>query len=173
MIASCESIREQTEAVNGYYNVDSLITAAAEKSIGNGESLTIVKEVSIDGETEEKSLNLGKAELETELRLFRELDLNQPALLYSYDRSKQNNIISYRLKNAEEQTGIISLDISEDGEKKLIEGVFKEDNPIYYTNRRLRLTIENGKLSSYGMTGKQKMILKDTIHYSMKGTITN
>ncbi|MGB3463714.1 MAG: hypothetical protein WBA74_00515 [Cyclobacteriaceae bacterium] len=171
ILYSCESIQEQTPTVSGYYNVDSLITASIGERLGTGGEVQVSKEVSIDGEIENKSLTLDKNGLEKELRLFREMDLNELALLYSYDKERDAGMISYRLKNSENQTGIISLKITDEGSSKKIESVFNENNPIYYTNRRLKLTIENGKLDSYEMTGKQKMILKDTIHYSMKGTI--
>ena len=172
-VIACENIPKETETVKRYFDVDSLISGAIQKTLQNKDSLQINKIVEIDGEEEQKNFYLNREGLENEMRLFRIMNLNNPALAFSYNSEESDNRLGYRLKTTENQTGIISLSVTKKENAQVLEALFSEQNQIYYTSRQLTLMIENGKIQSFEMTGKQKMVFKDTIHYSMKGIITN
>lgn len=173
LLFSCEGIQKEAQTVNRYYDVDSLITSAIAKSLPEDKVLKVSKEVEIDGEKESKEFSYDSIALENELRLFRQMDINEPAFAFSYDEEKGEGMIRYQLKSKEKQTGITKLSVTKNANQQVIEGLFSENNQIYYTSRKLKLRIENGMIKSYEMAGKQKMMLKDTIYYSMKGIIIN
>ncbi|MEL6558055.1 MAG: hypothetical protein AAFQ94_07715 [Bacteroidota bacterium] len=172
-VVACENVPKETQTVKRYFDVDSLISGTIQKTLQNKDSLQINKIVEIDGEEEQKSFYLDQEGLENEMRLFSIMDLNNPALAFSYDSQESDGRMDYRLKATENQTGIISLSVTKKGNAQILEALFSENNPIYYTSRQLKLRVENGTIQSFEMTGKQKMVFKDTIHYSMKGIITN
>lgn len=172
-VVACEDIPKETQTVKRYYDVDSLISGAIQKTLQNKDSVQINKIVKIDGEEEQKNFYLTQEGLENEMRLFSIMDINNPALAFAYDSEESDSELNYYLKANENQTGIISLSVTKKENAQVLEALFSENNQIYYTSRRLKLGVGNGTIQSFEMTGKQKMVFKDTIYYSMKGIITN
>lgn len=173
LLASCENLPKEAQTVNRYFDVDSLILAAIENTLQIKDSLQINKTVEIDGEKEQKTLYLDQQGLNNEMILFRSLDINNPASAFAYKSEEKDGQLIYLLKDNEKQTGIIRLSVTKKANGHIVEGLFNENNQIYYTSRQLKLEVENGTIQSFEMTGKQKMVFKDTINYSMKGIITN
>ena len=172
-MVACENIPKETQTVSRYFDVDSLISVAIQNSMEAKDSLQVNKLVEIDHKTEQKTLFLDRQGLEDEMRLFRIMDINSPTTAFAYESEEEAGKVIYHLKENEEQTGIVRLSVTKNAGGQIVEGLFNENNQIYYTSRQLKLEIENGTIRSYEMTGKQKMFFKDTIYYSMKGIITN
>lgn len=159
------------EKPSSYYNIDSLLTASLNASLEPTGKVRVNKQVGIDEETETAELEMDSAALAKEIGLFRMLDINQPSLTFSYDEIKENGVLTYRLKEREKQEGILRVSIIDEASKTTIKGQFAEQNSLYYTERALEVVITNGKLSAYNMEGLQKMALKDTVKYTLKGVV--
>jgi len=172
LISCVEQVREN-QTVNRYYDVDSLLSSTATAALKVKGIISVQKEVSIDGKQERQTIQLDTTDLNKELEIFRILDINKSSLAFSYEEKKKENEISYQLKSTEKQVGIISLNVTQNEDWQEVSGVFLENNSLYYTSRMFKFNVENGLLKSYEFAGTQKMMFKDTIHYSMKGEIIN
>ena len=163
--------RQITQKPSSYYNIDSLLTASVEACLQEAATVTVDKQVTIDGEVEEKTLTMDSAALAEEVEFFRMLDINQPNLTFSYDATVSDDVIAYNLKAREEQEGITYLNIRTKNDQVIVDGEFVEKNSLYYTNRKMRIGITAGCLKYYQVAGKQKMTFKDTVNYTLKGAI--
>lgn len=173
------------ETAGSFYDIDSLI----DQQVANLVRLQPVleKEAEINGEQEVVRLeNADSAAWARELDIFRQLDLNAKSLnagRYKVttglkDGASNLSIIEYA---ATEDLPLSQVRIYYQGNPKRvrrIEGKFrsKETNRLYSSGRYLSMELIDIKsramLSQYRVTGGQKMILGDTVSYTIMGAVT-
>jgi hypothetical protein len=161
-----------------YIDLDSLINRQVIE-LGKVQS-TISKKSVINGKEDESSFVADSLKLSNELDVFRQLDLiNKPLYRNSYDVSdgekdtKSNLLIrSYTARSASPVPFVKLYYRSTPRELKKIESVFHEENTLYDTRRTLLLEFDDSSgsplLSGYQLHGTQKMILNDTVNFSVK-----
>lgn len=172
-LGACDPGVERVETT--YFNVDSLLNEQLQ--LLSNLNPTLNKLANIDGKTEERSLKLDSAGWAGELNIFYQSDINVPELIGSYEKKilqdNETKIISY-VALEPKNVGIEYLKlIYFSGELINIESLFTERNYLYLTRRKLSMDFEPGSngdllLKRYIIDGKQKMILKDTIHYQIQ-----
>ncbi|SHL64363.1 hypothetical protein [Hymenobacter psychrotolerans] len=112
-----------------------------------------------------------------ELQIFYQADINKPALrgAYSIANSASNDSVggarTYTLK-AGSEAPVASLAVSKTGEAsdatQEVAALIRQDNPLFFSQKRLRLRTVDGTLTSYSVQGVQKLVFFDTVRYSVQ-----
>ena len=109
-----------------------------------------------------------------ELQLFYQTDINKPALrgTYTIDSVTQANGLvrrTYRRKagvdNLVERLTVVSA-ATAPAEAQEITATLSQDNPLFFSQKRVLLHAANGRLTDYQVVGVQKLVLFDTLRYS-------
>lgn len=164
---------------NEYFDLKGLI--AEQINLLDSLNPTIQKEAIINGEAEVKTLQFDSAAWARELDLFIQADINKPNLRGSFEVNEENipeqdtNVKIYAAKD-QKAIGIEYLKVTrQEGNLTRIETLYTETNALYNTFRKLELffdTAGNGsRLSAYRVEGRQKMVLKDTVFYTISAEI--
>ena len=182
ILSSCNS-NTSGKIVGEYYNLDSLLNTQI--NMLSAGQMRVSKKATLDGEKEEIIKILSKEQWENELKLFRDADMNVPSLSGVYtcncgiSDEKSNLLLNEYIPEYDDANILIRLfriyyfeEISQ-VRKILIEE--KEENELYFSSRSLVMNFESSRngmiLSSYSITGFQKLLLKDTVSYFIEGRI--
>lgn len=137
----------------------------------------------ISGKEESQVLRKDSAAWAETLKLYAEADLNKPVLRDQYvvsDSSLEDSDLQlkfYRAKRPDKVDIPYVKVFYQDSLSAVrrVEAFFREENPLYSTQRSMSLRFEehgeNVRLAEYVTTGKQKMILRDSIMYRNEGRI--
>jgi len=159
-----------------YTDFDSLINIQVQGLLYA--KVTINKTSFINGNSDSTSFVPDSLKLANELDIFRQIDLiNKPLYLRAYEikegekDTKSNLLIRSYTTRLPSPVPFVKFYFTPSGrELKKIETVFHEENTLYSTKRNLILKFEdNGSrlLSGYHVEGVQKMILSDTVSFSV------
>lgn len=180
VLYSCENKRSETRY---YFAIDSVLHDQVQYLTVSRATLT--KKASIGGENEAKVF-VPKDTLawSHQLDAFAGLnEINKPANAGKYRIEKgrsdiNSNLLIYSIESTEnlpvEYLKVYYLDNLSNIRK--IEGFYHEESSLLKSSRQLLMEFQsiNNKivLTSYSVTGGQKMPLGDTVQYSVTGTIT-
>ncbi len=179
-ILSCtDPVERETDGLK-YYDLNGLIDG---QLLWLRESNPKIKKTAIlNGIPESSSMRLDSAQWARELKIFRDADLNKPRLSQEYkvveDLSEPTSNLKIRLYEAinKKMMTVEYLKIfyveKEDDLRKL-EASVKEKNSLFSSKKMLFMTFEddeNGsiKITHYKIEGQQKMILMDTVRFSLE-----
>lgn len=139
------------------------------------------KKTVIDGIEESDQLKMDSISWARELEIFIQSDINKPVLQDSYAISEteegNQKIKIFEAKN-KEKLGVEYLKIYYDGDiLKKVESLYKEKNTLYNSQRKMIMNFEAKAddipiLASYTVEGKQKMILKDSIYFEVRASLS-
>ncbi len=170
-IFSCTQQSAKRE-INAYFDIDSLFMEQTYLLAG----VPFSKSAVIDGKSETGHVTFDTTAWQKELAMYIGLDINKAALVGAYESSEEvtpaGKSVSYQLKQAND-AGVqwIQLNQNKDGLVTGLEALFREENALYQNQRKLSATfnIENGKsvLQTYRIEGYQKILLKDTVNYTI------
>lgn len=175
---------KQSETVydKPYFDFDSLITRQQQALLATQATLT--KIVTLDSTKEEITFVADSLVLYKELDVFKQLDIiNKPGFKDKYkisdgEKDPRSNLTIRRYEALETNSPVpFILFYYQKDFKQLykIESVYREDNTLYGTTRHLLLEFDDTSgsplLNNYRLTGVQKMILSDTISFSVEGTL--
>ncbi len=165
--AGCDhSVRKVS--VDAYFSMDSLLDAQLISSNG---SVRAEKRVLLDGKEEVQSVTFDSSDWANELKIFRDFELNKANYVGAYQVTEGESFTRYDLKKGEKSpVEYLKLELKEESVAS-IEGEFLEDRAIYQHQRKIKLYLEDKKISHYEVTGFQKMISKDTIKYAITSEV--
>ncbi len=178
LLASCNKSNLKYE--KSYFDFDSLISSQSVALVKAGTLLS--KSVSLNGKQDQSSIQTDSTLMAHELEVFRQLDvINKPLYKSAYvilggDKDSRSNlrIRTYKSKNPSPVPFITFYYLNDWKHLKKIESVYQEDNTLYSTERHLQLEFDDRAgiplLSRYNVTGKQKMILSDSVLFSIEGS---
>lgn len=184
ILACCIGACEQRGKYDqGYYPVDSLVTAQI-RFLTNAKA-SATKFAKLGEKEETKTIHpIDSTGWIDELDIFRELrTLNKPINkgAYKVEDGLPDNKSNLKIKTivTDKELPVRSMKIYYYGQPeniKRIEAQFNEVNSLYSSSRFLIMNFQdlNNKpvLSSYSVTGGQKMFLGDTVIFSIKGIVT-
>lgn len=176
MLAGCsvDSTRPG-EDVQVYYDLKGLVRRQVTllDSIGP----TVSKAAEINSQHERVTFKPDSAEWAAELDPLLRLDLNEPHLTDLYDIEVQGNGLQYKSRNPHE-TRVDLLRIVQSPETDILEAVYAtigDANPLFSMHRNIyfvfSLKAGHPALTSYSISGWQKMLLLDTNHISVESSI--
>jgi len=174
--------RQQVVKEKRYLNVDSLVSSQIDYLNHSKASLT--KEAAIGDKTSVSTTLPDSTLWSHELDVFRQLDLiNRPTYRDAYlvtDRlkdAKSNLLIkSYEAKAGSPVPYLRLYYMETPLRLKRLEALYQETNSLYNSQRKLTMYFEGepGKpyLKSYSIEGDQKLMLSDSVHYTIRAEIT-
>jgi hypothetical protein len=176
LLSACNRTSQEYDKV--YFDFDSLINVQAAELL-KAQS-TISKKSIINGKQDDSSFIPDSLNLANELDVFRQLDLiNKPLYRNSYEirdgeKDTRSNLLirTYTAKSPSPVSFVKFYYRSSPRDLKKIESVFHEENTLYDTKRNLLLEFDDISgtplLSGYELSGTQKMILNDTVNFSVR-----
>ncbi len=108
-----------------------------------------------------------------ELDIIRSADLNKSSYTNSYIKTEEKGVLIYTLKPDEflpVKSQIIS--VLENGDVK-IEINLATNNYLYDSEKKAEMLIENDRLKSYQISGRQKLFIGKVSNYNIKGEVHN
>lgn len=177
---SCENKSSDTRF---YYSLDSLLDNQVHHL--SQSKATLFKKASIGEKEEERSfVPRDTSAWQFELDVFAQLnDINKPTNVGKYrtDRAVKDiasNLLIYTIESTE-RLPVSFLKVYYLGHLsniRKIEGLYHEESSLLKSTRHLSMEFQNINnkivLTSYSMKGGQKMLLGDSVQFSVHGTIT-
>lgn len=161
-----------------YFDMEGLV--GQQINILNELNPELKKIASINGVNEEQVSRFDSAGWASELNIFLEADINKPKLTGNYETKVFNEdnktIVLYKaLDPGDVQVEFLKI-IYTDEKLSKIESQYIEKNMLYSTRRNLQMNFLTDKpgepvLADYKIQGKQKMMMKDTIHYFIESSV--
>jgi hypothetical protein len=176
LLFSCNRTNQQYD--KPYFDFDSLVQAQVAELVKARS--TIKKKSVINGKADDSSYVPDSVKIANELDVFRQLDLiNKPLYKSMYEIRdgekdiKSNLLVRTYLAKIPSPVPFVKFYYQPSPPiLKKIESVFQEHNPLLDTRRTLMLAFDDGNgsvlISGYQMSGTQKMILNDTVHFSVE-----
>ncbi|MCC2545628.1 hypothetical protein LJY25_04165 [Hymenobacter sp. BT175] len=156
-----------------YYDVKGFLDAEVKTLLA--ERATAEKKVTLrDGQTE--TVKVAPVAWDKELQLFYQADINKPALRGSYELGNQSRPETpwfYWQRKADVDAPVERLTVVPSGADtlrgpiELLTAVIKQDNPLYYAQKTLTLHARQGRIYAYEVKGVQKLVLFDSVRYSV------
>ncbi len=182
LFTACENQHSATR----YYPVDSLVEAQVFYLYESNAKLT--KTATIGANHEQTTTAKDTTGWRHELAVFAQLDdINRPsnAAMYNVETASPDvtsNLLVYALEAKDDPDHPIPVMLfkvyylgSRENIRK-IEGLYREENSLLTSSRRLSMNFENINnkivLTSYSVAGSQKMLMGDSVQYSVTGMIT-
>lgn len=175
VLSGCDRANQKYD--KAYFDFDSLINVQVAGLLRAQSSIS--KKSMINGKQDESSFVPDSLKLAYELDVFRQLDIiNKPLYRSAYEvkdgekDTKSNLLIrSYTAKTPSPVHVVRFYYHSSTKDIRKIESVFQEENTLYDTRRNLFMEFEDSTGSSllkgYQLSGTQKMILSDTVNFSV------
>jgi len=179
-ILSCTDPVERESDGLKYYDLNGLIDQQLVWLIELNPKIR--KTAVLNGIPESSSMHLDSVQWARELKIFRDADLNKSRLRQEYriveDLSEPTSNLKIRLYQAinTEMTEVEYLKIfyvEEEDDLRKLEASVREKNALFSSKKMLYMTFEdngNGsiKIIHFKIEGKQKMILMDTVKFSLE-----
>ena len=159
-----------------YFDFDSLVNTQIKKFETRKDS--IQKTSALDGKYDISSFKIDSTHLAHEWDVFRQLDwINKPIYKGNYEiiekpDAKSNLIIRSYVAKVKSPVPFIHFYFKNDFKNlKKIESQYEEQNALYYTNRKLSIYFDENLIHQYSIEGSQKLILSDSVKFSITGRI--
>jgi hypothetical protein len=155
--------------VETYYDLDSLLDI--QYSLLKDSDLRVSKYSSVNSSEDTVVISPDSTQWQNELSVYRKANINKPLLRGKYEVirkvEKEDSLIRYSALQPEDMyVKELMVNFSR-GELVGLEATVADENPVYGAQRHLQMWFksENDRpmLERYSITGKQKMILKDTV----------
>ena len=140
----------------------------------NRQQPVVEKQVRLrDGKAE--TTRVTKTDWSKELQIFYQADINKPALRGAYEVESTNQAdnpsTTYKKKPAVEAS-VRELIVSKGTDfPEAITATIIQDNPLFYSEKKIQLRASSKGLQSYSVEGIQKLIMFDTVRYTVRTRI--
>ncbi|RZL07179.1 MAG: hypothetical protein EOO62_17520 [Hymenobacter sp.] len=136
----------------------------------------VEKQVSLrNGATE--TVRVPQVKWADELQIFYQADINKAALRGAYaidSASVPGGAVrrTYRLLPGHDNAPVLRLDVtSTAGQPQQIQAILRQDNTLFFGQKDLRLSLQNGQLRQYSASGVQKLVLFDSLRYRSQARV--
>ncbi|MEQ8470105.1 MAG: hypothetical protein RIC35_02925 [Marinoscillum sp.] len=166
---SCDQFEKSDRKLDAYFDLDSLLDSQVQ--LLSDQKAEVMKTVIMDGTVETQRSTPDTTGWKDEFKIIRDFNLNKPYYVGAYYKKTLDDGVRYV-----EEEGV-KVPVSEfiikstDGALEKINATYFEDKTIYQHKRVLELNFAEDKLTAYRISGFQKMVLKDTIFYTISGEI--
>lgn len=179
-LSSCETKRSNTKY---YYALDSVLSEQIQYLTLS--HATLSKKASLDGREESTSfIPKDTTRWKYEFDVFAEFnDINKPANVGKYliahgVKDVNSNLLIYTIESTE-RLPVVFLKVyylNNLSNIRRIEGLYREESSLLKSSRKVSMEFQNIDnkivLTSYSITGGQKMLLGDTVQFSVNGMVT-
>ncbi len=167
LFAGCQKIKPEQVSIPEYPDLRKLHVYQAQLL----HTSTLLKTVELDDKREEKSFSMDSTKWLEELAFMKELNPNLPEYVGVFAIEKNDNEMTLTLKKDEK--GILKeLNVSKAKDQfKRISGIIHEDKDVYSHHKEITVSFNNSTVKSYEITGYQKILLMDTVRFTIVGTV--
>jgi hypothetical protein len=176
LLAACggptEDATMRTNPANrkpGYFDVKGFLDAQVAQL--SQQQPAVEKQVQLrNGQTE--TTRVVKTDWSKELQIFYQADINKPALRGAYEVTNINSKQQY-LRKPGTDASVVALAVGTSSNQpkaapETLAAVIQQDNALFYSEKKLLLTMRNGQLTEYEVYGVQKLAFFDTVRYSVR-----
>lgn len=155
--------------VGPYFDVRGLLDAQVRQLAARRPGA--IKHASLRGSAPE-TVQVPQVKWADELQIFYQADINKAALrgVYRLDSATEAGGAvrrTYTAQPGRENAPVARLSVlSQGGQPQEVEATLRQDNPLFFGKKELHLTLQQGQLRSYSVSGTQKLVLFDTLRYS-------
>ncbi|GAA3938618.1 hypothetical protein [Hymenobacter algoricola] len=151
-----------------YFDVKGLLDA--QTALLTRQNPAVEKQVQLRGGAQETA-RVAHVDWSKELQVFYQADINKTALLGAYAALppeptaaglRQTYVRKPGIEHAVEQLAVVS----DRAGVREVTATLSQDNPLFFSQKKLVLSYEAGRLRSYRVRGLQKLVLFDTLRYS-------
>ncbi len=128
------------------------------------------KSVFISGQTESMTLSPDSTGWVDQFDLLTDFSPSIPAYVGAFVVSKTEQEESYKIKE-NQRSPLKSFSIRENAGEKIITAELLENKGIYTDYKQMKIILRNELLEAYSISGYQKMMLKDTIRYTIEAKV--
>lgn len=152
-----------------YFDVRGLLDAQVRQLTASHPG--VEKRVSLRGGAPETA-RVPQVKWADELQIFYQADINKAALRGAYavdSASLPGGAVrrTYRLLPGHDNAPVLRLDVTSlASQPQEVAATLRQDNTLFFGQKALRLSLQNGRLSQYSVGGAQKLVLFDTLRYS-------
>ncbi len=167
VLCGCQNLRPEEIALPNYPDLEALYSMQY-KALGSSK---LEKEISLDGAHEVKAFAMDTSKWKEELAFLKEINPKKPEYVGTYQRVKEGS--SERLTLIDGENSILkNLSIEYTAEEyRSIAAVIHEDKDVYVHHRTIDISFEEGRISNWSIEGYQKIMLKDTIWFTISGKV--
>lgn len=153
-----------------YFDVKGLVEGQIQQLTARKAAVT--KQVSLRGGAPETAV-VPTVKWADELQLFLQADINKAALrgAYAVDSGRVSEA-GVQQRRYTRRPGFDNATVEElivqtkAGQAVAISARIKQQNALFLAQKQLRMRLVDGQLSDYGVSGTQKLVLFDTLHYA-------
>ncbi|MBT9392921.1 hypothetical protein KLP40_07090 [Hymenobacter sp. NST-14] len=176
LLAACgpgEPAPDPAARRTAYFDVPGLLKAQSSRL--DQRRPVVEKQVLLrDGQLE--TTRVAQTDWTKELQIFQQADINKPALrgLYAVDSvALPGGTLrrTYRRRPGTDHPVEQLSVLSQGAQVQELTATVAQDNPLVYSAKQLEMHYQNGLLATYRVTGVQKLILFDSVHYAVRGTV--
>ncbi|MDO7885478.1 hypothetical protein [Hymenobacter cheonanensis] len=156
-------------ATGAYFDVRGLLDAQVRQLVASHPS--VEKRVSLRGNAPE-TVRVPQVKWADELQIFYQADINKAALRGAYavdSASLPGGAVrhTYRLRPGHDNAPVLRLDVTGPASQpQEVAATLRQDNTLFFGQKTLQLSLRNGRLSQYRVSGVQKLVLFDTLRYN-------
>jgi len=175
---ACETaVREKP--INEYYDVESLIDR--QSKLLTELQPKVEKSIEVDGKKEKDTLEFDSLGWKNELEVFKLADINKPTLFDAYEATEEKTSDGkiWRYTTEKPSLGIEYLYVyfDNDSSVKKLEARYHENNALYISERNFEINFKKSEdltvLDTYKIYGKQKMVMKDEVQFSIESEVVD
>ena len=168
-LGSCQKLKPESVAIPSYPDLSEMLGAQSQQ-LG---SKRLVKEVSLGSDMEIDTFPMDSSRWRQELSFLIEINPNKPEYVGVFHHYESDSVVEMELKKGEK--GLLkNLHIIKAGQLfETINATVHEDKDVYTHHQEIEVSFVGDLLIAYQIRGYQKMVLKDTVWFSLKGVITN
>ncbi|WP_051718399.1 hypothetical protein [Hymenobacter sp. IS2118] len=157
-----------------YFDVKGLVNEQIEALAQRQAAVT--KRVSLRGNPVE-TVRVPTVKWADELQIFLQADINKAALRGAY---AVDSVLlpggqlrrTYTRLAGQPNAPVSRLTVVQQGpQAQEIAATIVQSNPLFSAQKELRFRLQNGQLRTYEVTGTQKLVLFDTLHYTAAGRV--
>lgn len=175
---ACETaVREKP--INEYYDVEALIDR--QSKLLTELQPKVEKSIEVDGKKEKDTMKFDSLGWKNELEVFKLADINKPTLFDQYEATEEKNGDGkiWRYTTEKPSLGIEYLYVyfDNDSSVKKLEARYHENNALYISERNFEINFKKSEdltvLDTYKIYGKQKMVMKDEVQFSIESEVVD
>ncbi len=157
-----------------YFDVKGLLTREIQRLTRQHPATT--KQVSLRGDAPE-TVRVAAVKWADELQIFFQADINKAALRGAYvvdSAALPGGAVRYRYTRRPGQPNapVARLVVVRHGPvAQEIEARIQQHNPLFDTEKQLRMTLTGNQLRTYEVRGTQKLVLFDSLRYAVAGRV--
>ena len=167
LVAAFGCVKPKADLLSYYDLKQTLADQARVLSAGN---FRLEKTANIADSSETKTLDLDSTGWMDQFAMLMEFSLTEPALIGAFEVTQSGKTETY-IQKEDQRVAIKHFEITDSDQNIELSGELIEDKSIYTDTKRMRLTIQNGRMTAFHLIGWQKMLLKDTMKYSILGKV--